>query len=91
MRSLYGFAYSSKALAFLKTIPIKFRKQIVGKVNDLASNPHPVGHKVVQGMKANEETVYRIRSGDYRVLYVVRNNPSHIVVLDIDHRKDIYR
>lgn len=91
MGNLYGFAYTERALSFVKTIPHKFRRQIVSKISDLAADPHPHGHKVVQGMKNGEEIVYRIRSGDYRVLYVVRNNPSHIVVLDIAHRKDIYR
>jgi mRNA interferase RelE/StbE len=91
MSRLYGFAYSERALAFLNTIPPKFRKQIVAKITALAGNPHPAGHKIVQGMKNGEEIVYRIRSGDYRMLYVVRTDPSHIVVLDIDHRKDVYR
>ena len=88
---LFGFAYSEHALAFLETVTAKLRKQIIGKIMSLADNPFPPGHKVIRGSANNEERVYRIRSGDYRVLYVVRNNPSHIVVLDIDHRKDIYR
>ena len=89
--ALFGFAYSQRALDFLGTIPAKLRKQIVKKIMALADNPLPQGHKLIRGMSGDEERVYRIRSGDYRVLYVVRNNPGHIVVLDIDHRKDVYR
>jgi mRNA-degrading endonuclease RelE of RelBE toxin-antitoxin system len=37
----------------------------------------------------NENPVYRERQGDYRILYSVR--PVIIVILDIDHRKDVYR
>jgi hypothetical protein len=37
------------------------------------------------------EPVYRERSGDYRILYVVRTNPDLVLILDIDHRKDVYR
>jgi mRNA interferase RelE/StbE len=88
---LFGFAYSTQALANLKTIPAKFRKQIVNRVQDLASNPHPHNCKVVQNMMDGEDKVYRVRSGDYRILYSVRTNPDQIVVLDIDHRKDVYR
>lgn len=91
MQSLYGFAYSSKALAFLKTIEVKLRKQIVNKVTCLAKDPYPNGHKLIRGMREDEDKIYRIRSGDYRVLYMVRSNPGHIIVLDIGHRKDIYR
>jgi mRNA interferase RelE/StbE len=89
--ALYGFAYSERALTFLGTLTVKLRKQIINKVKALAAEPFPPGHKMIRGMDAKEERVYRIRSGDYRVLYVVRSNPSHIAVLDIDHRKDIYR
>jgi hypothetical protein len=37
------------------------------------------------------DPVYRERSGDYRILYVVRSNPDEVLILDIDHRKDVYR
>ena len=89
--ALFGFAYSQDALAYLKTIPVKLRRQIVNKIGCLAADPHPPNCKMVQGMVDGEDQVYRIRSGDYRVLYTVRNNPSQIIVLDINHRKDVYR
>lgn len=38
-----------------------------------------------------DEAVWRLRSGDYRILYVVKSNPEEIIVLDIGHRKDVYR
>ncbi len=88
---LYGFAYSAQAIANLKKIPPKFRRQIVNRVQALATDPHPSNCKVVQNMMDGEDKVYRIRSGVYRVLYAVRSNPDQIVVLDIDHRKDVYR
>lgn len=89
MSRLYGFAYTAQSLAYLKTIPKKFRQQIVEKINALASNPHPGNCKVVQSMKGEEGPVLRIRSGDYRILYIVRD--VDIVILDIGHRKDVYR
>jgi len=87
--ALYSFAYTSQSLAYLKTVPKKIRRQIIAKINALASNPHPNNSKLVQSMKDGERPVLRIRSGDYRVLYMVRD--VDIVVLDIDHRKDVYR
>lgn len=89
--ALYGFAYSKRALAFLRGLTPKLRRQIINKIEALASSPIPPKSKIVQGMKEGEEQVHRIRSGDYRVLYIVRDNLSCVVVLDIDHRKDVYR
>jgi mRNA interferase RelE/StbE len=42
-------------------------------------------------MRDGDEPVYRIRSGDYRVVYAVRSDPNEVVILDIGHRKDVYR
>ena len=89
MSSLYGFAYSEKSLDYLKTLQPKIRKQIIAKVQALALSPLPANAKLVQGMTDGEDRVYRVRSGDYRILYVIRE-PT-IIVLDIDHRKDVYR
>lgn len=89
--SLQGFAYERAALDYLRLIPQKkkIRKQIVKKIETLARNPLPPTSKLIQGMVDGEDRVHRIRSGDYRVLYVVRD--EKIIVLDIDHRKDVYR
>ena len=89
MASYYGFAYHPDCLAYLQKLQPKIRKQIVGKIQQLAADPYPQGIKPVLGMKDGEERVYRERSGDYRILYVVRD--VIVVVLDIDHRKDVYR
>lgn len=76
-------------LDYLETLQQRTRKQIIAKVHALASNPHPPTAKLIQGMLDGEERVCIIRSGDYRILYVIRD-PT-IVVLDIDHRKGVYR
>jgi mRNA interferase RelE/StbE len=90
--ALHGFSYSESALKFLETVvAAKVRGQIKRKIEALAANPHPPGCKKLVGVDNEGEVVYRIRSGDYRVLYVVRSNPQQIIVLDIDNRKDIYR
>jgi mRNA interferase RelE/StbE len=89
MSKYCGFAYARCALDYLKTVPKKIRQQIVKHIVDLANNPHPPTSKLIRGMADGEERVYRIRSGDYRILYCVRG--IIVVVLDIDHRKDVYR
>lgn len=87
-----GFAFTDAALDFLGTLPPKIRKQIVKKAKALHTNPHPQGSKKLQDVVTDEgDPVYRERSGDYRILYVVRSNPGEVLILDIDHRKDVYR
>jgi len=89
--ALYGFSYSTNSLAFLRGLSKKLRRQVVKKIEALAADPRPPGCKQVKGMSEGEDQVWRIRSGDYRVLYVVHENPSEIIILDVGHRKDVYR
>jgi len=86
---LRGLAYSEVALATLETLPPKLRRQIIEKIGRLIDDARPPGCKLVQGVVDEDHPVYRIRQGDYRVLYVERD--VMIVILDIDHRKDVYR
>lgn len=58
----------------------------------LILNPEPNGSKKLKGVTTDEgEPVYRQRSGAYRILYVVRKNPSEVIILDIDDRKDVHK
>lgn len=90
MPSLYGFAYTEVALKYLETtVPSKVRGQIKRRIEALAANPVPPGAKQLQGVVDGKYPVYRVRQGDYRILYSIR--PIIIVILDIGNRKDVYR
>jgi mRNA-degrading endonuclease RelE of RelBE toxin-antitoxin system len=90
MGTLYGFAYSDAALRSLESIvPAKTRGQIKSRIERLAANPTPPGCKKLVNVTDGTYPVYRIRQGSYRILYSVR--PIYIVILDIGHRKDVYR
>ncbi len=53
----------------------------------LAENARPPG-----GVKlAGEPDLYRIRVGDYRIVYQVRNQALTVLVVSIGHRRDVYR
>lgn len=87
---LIGFSIGPDAAAFLDDMPPgKLRSQIAKKAKSLLSNPHPQGCKKLNNLTFEGDPVYRLRSGDYRILYVVR--ASEIIVIDIGDRKDIYR
>ena len=91
MTALYGFAYTEAALRSLEALPPKLRGQIKRRIESLASNPTPPGSKKIRGIPHDEGLVYRVRQGKHRILYVIRENPSQIIVLDIAQRKDVYR
>lgn len=86
----FGLGFGPAATAFLDRMPPgKLRAQITKKARSLIANPHPPGCKKLKGVIEGNDPVWRIRSGDYRILYVVRK--IEVIVLDIDHRKDVYR
>ena len=89
---LIGFAFTDRALDFLAGVPPKIRRQIVKKAKSLHTTPFPPTSKKLHDVTTPEGySVYRERSGDYRILYIVRNKPAEVLVLDIGYRKEIYQ
>ena len=86
---VYGFAYTPRALAFLKTLQPKLRRQIINRIQSLAADPTGPGTKKLHGVPDDDDAVFRARQGKHRILYCIRR--PVIVILDIDHRKDVYR
>jgi mRNA interferase RelE/StbE len=64
-----------------KIIPV-----IKAAIFDLSDNPRPFGYKKLKG-----EDAYRIRVGDYRVIYEINDNTIIVTVVSVGHRKDIYK
>ena len=52
----------------------------------LANNPRPFGYKKLKG-----EDAYRIRVGDYRIIYEIEDNIILVTVVSVGHRKSIYK
>ena len=55
------------------------------QIYDLADNPRPQGYKKLKGRKG-----YRIRVGNYRIIYEIFDEILLIDVIDLGHRKEIY-
>jgi mRNA interferase RelE/StbE len=90
--NLVGFAFTDVALDFLATLPPKARRQVVKRAKALHTQPHPPSSKRLHEITTPDgDFVFRERSGDYRVLYIVRSKPAEVVILDIAHRKEVYR
>jgi mRNA interferase RelE/StbE len=71
----------------LKKLPQDVQRRIAGEAALLANNPRPGG--VVK--MAGDENLWRIRIGDYRVVYEIHDDRLIVLVLRVAHRKDVYR
>jgi mRNA interferase RelE/StbE len=83
----YKIEISSSAEKSLKKISKKDLAKIVEAILVLSITPFPEGSRKLAG----EDGTYRIRQGDYRIIYEVEGKKLLILVLKIGHRKDIYR
>ncbi len=61
------------------------RIRIIEKIRSLASDPRPFGSKKLSGQEK-----YRIRQGNYRILYQIVDDELIINVVKVGHRRDIY-
>ena len=61
--------------------------QMLELAESLKDNPFPAGHKKLVGT----EDTYQVRSGDYRLIYQVRNKQLIIEIIRVGHRSDVYR
>ncbi|HEY2548264.1 MAG TPA: type II toxin-antitoxin system RelE/ParE family toxin [Candidatus Acidoferrum sp.] len=59
---------------------------IKAKINALASNPRPPGCQ-----KLKDRPGWRVRAGDYRILYDIDDAIKIVAILEVGHRREIYR
>jgi mRNA interferase RelE/StbE len=71
----------------LLRVPTRIRSRIGDAIRALAADPRPPGCKKL----AAGADYFRIRVGDYRVLYEVRDRDVLVLVIKIGHRRDVYR
>lgn len=69
------------------TLAGPIQKRIVKRLRTLAANPRSQGVKELAG----DEDLYRIREGDHRILYTIRDKELIVLVVKIGARKEIYR
>lgn len=82
----YRIDYAKGVDKDFRKIPVKFADRIAASIDKLAANPRPPGCVKLVGF----DSEYRIRVGDYRIIYQINDNVLVILVLEIGHRKDIY-
>ena len=85
---MYSISINPSALKELIKLPKVMVKKAEKAFSSLANNPRPVG---VKKLKDSKEDLYRVRVGDYRIIYSIEDEIKIIDILRIGHRKDIYK
>ena len=82
----YKIRIKKSAEKELSKIPEKELLKILDKIKSLSDDPHPTG-----SIKLTNQEKYRVRVGNYRILYQIEDNILTVFVVKVGHRKDIYR
>ena len=83
----YKVEWKRPALRELEKLPHQAVSRIVVAVGKLSADPYPPGARKLVGSDRN----YRIRVGDYRVIYEVLDDVLVVSIIRVRHRKDVYR
>ena len=82
----YEIVFKRSVAKDLRKIPSKDLSRILKVIEQLADNPRPAGFE-----KLSSQERYRIRQGDYRVLYEIKESRLILIIVKVGHRRDIYR
>jgi mRNA interferase RelE/StbE len=82
----YSLFLKPSAVKELEALPLAQRRRVVTRIRGLAAEPRPHGVEKLSG-----EEKYRVRQGNYRVLYTIDDTKHKVAVVKIAHRRDVYR
>ena len=82
----YKVFFKRSAEKELRKIPSPYLAKIVEKIGALSHNPRPLGVQMLKG----EERHFRLRQGDYRIIYEADDSRQEITIVKIGHRREVY-
>jgi len=82
----YSIVIKPSAVKELDALPKSDLKKITNKINKLAVNPRPLGSEKLSGQEK-----YRLRQGNYRIIYEIEDVVRIVRVVKIGHRREVYR
>ena len=82
----YRLLIKPSAARELEAVPPKDRRRIATRIQRLAAEPRPVGAEKLSGQEK-----YRLRQGDYRILFSLDDADLTVVIVKIGHRREVYR
>lgn len=83
----YSVMLAPSAERQLKSFSVPIQKRLAKRMKSLQDTPRPQGVKRLAGV----EDLYRIREGNYRIIYTIRDKELIVLVVKIGHRKEVYR
>ncbi|MEI6832324.1 MAG: type II toxin-antitoxin system RelE/ParE family toxin [Candidatus Omnitrophota bacterium] len=82
----YKVEIKKSAVKEIEHLPRKDMKAVLGRIEALSENPRPHDCKKLSGQEK-----YRIRCGNYRILYSIEDDILIVLIVKVGHRKDVYR
>ena len=83
----YRIEFTNRAAKELKALDKATVKRIAARIDALAQNPRPASSKLLE----TADRLYRIRVGDYRIIYQVEDRTVLVLIVRVGHRREIYR
>lgn len=83
----YSIEVSSTAEKQLRKLSQKDQISVLKRIQELSSEPRPNRSRKLRG----QDNIYRVRVGNYRILYSIENKLLIIIILKVGHRRDVYR
>lgn len=84
---MYAVYVENAAQKELDNLPADRFDRIISKIKSLSENPRPVGCRKIAGSKSD----WRIRLGDYRVIYEIDDKAKAVRIMRVRHRREVYR
>ena len=85
----YQIEITEKIEKKVTKLPKKDKERIIEAIDSLTGNPRPDNCKKLKGN--NKPPLYRIRAGNYRIVYSIQDEVLLILVVEVGHRKDVYK
>ena len=82
----YRIEIKKSAVKEIKKLPPQDIKKVLAKIESLSEDP-----RSADSIKLSGEEKYRVRCGDYRILYTIEHDVLIVYVVKVGHRKDVYR
>lgn len=83
----YQIEFSRQADRQFRNLPSQIQQRLKSRIDSLAATPRPHGSEKLSGA----DQLYRIRVGDYRIVYAVEDDRLLILVVKVGHCREVYR
>lgn len=83
---MYSVEIKVSAASEIERLPRRDRSRVMKRIADLVEDPRPPGCEKLSGGER-----YRVRQGDYRIVYSVEDPRLVVWVVKVGHRRDVYR